>query len=71
MKVATLAALTVLIAFPAEAGQRYRQNNVSPTCDNDGRCATLTVTAATSTIPTCTPHQSVTRTTLSMPMATA
>ncbi|MFZ0067369.1 MAG: hypothetical protein WAK90_14485 [Pseudolabrys sp.] len=48
MKVATLAALTVLIAFPAEAGQRYRQNNVSPTCDNNGRCATLTVTAATS-----------------------
>jgi len=48
MKVAALAALTVLIAFPAEAGQRYRQNIVSPTCDNDGRCSTLNVTAPTS-----------------------
>jgi hypothetical protein len=48
MKVAALAALGVLIAFPAEAGQRYRQNSVSPTCDNDGRCAALNVTAPTS-----------------------
>ena len=48
MKVAALAALTVLIALPAEAGQRHRQNNVSPSCDNDGRCATLNVTAPTS-----------------------
>ncbi|HEX3342218.1 MAG TPA: hypothetical protein VHT68_23950 [Pseudolabrys sp.] len=48
MKVAALAALTVLIAFPVEAGQRYRQNSVSPTCDNDGHCATLTVAAPTS-----------------------
>jgi len=40
MKVATLAALSVLITLPAEAGQRHRQNNVSPSCDNDGphRC---------------------------------
>ena len=40
MKVAALAALTVLIALPAEAGERQRQNNVSPSCDNDGRCTT-------------------------------
>jgi hypothetical protein len=48
MKVAALAVLSVLIALPAEAGQRHRQNNVSPSCDNDGRCATLNVTAPTS-----------------------
>ena len=48
MKVAALAALTVLIALPAEAGQRYQQNNVSPSCDNDGHCTTLNVTASTS-----------------------
>jgi hypothetical protein len=48
MKVAVLAALSVLIAFPAEAGQRQRQNHVSPSCDNDGRCTTLNVTARTS-----------------------
>jgi hypothetical protein len=45
MKVAALAVLSVLIAFPAEAGQRHRQNKVSPSCDNDGRCTTLNVTA--------------------------
>ena len=48
MKVAALAALSVLIALPAEAGQRHRQNNVSPFCDNDGRCTALNVTAPTS-----------------------
>ena len=48
MKVALLVALIVLIALPAEAGERHRQNNVSPICDNDGRCTTLTVTAPTS-----------------------
>jgi len=48
MKVAALAALTVLIAFPAEAGQRHQQNNVLPSCDNDGRCTTLNVTASAS-----------------------
>jgi hypothetical protein len=48
MKVAALAALSVLIALPAEAGERHRQNNASPICDNDGRCAALTVTAPTS-----------------------
>jgi hypothetical protein len=49
VKVALLVALSVLIALPAEAGGRHRQNNVSPICDNDGRCTTLTVTAPTST----------------------
>ena len=48
MKVAALAALSVIIALPAEAGQRHRQNSVSPSCDNDGRCATLSAAAPTS-----------------------
>jgi hypothetical protein len=48
MKVAALAALTVLIALPAEAGGRHQQNDVSPVCNNDGRCTTLAVTAPTS-----------------------
>jgi hypothetical protein len=48
MKVAALVTVCVLIGLPAEAGQRHRQNNVSPSCDNDGRCATLKVTAPTS-----------------------
>ena len=41
MKVAALAALSVLIALPAEAVQRHRQP-ASPAvrCDNDGRCTT-------------------------------
>ena len=45
MKVAALAVLTVLIALPAEAGQR--QNNLSSSCDNDGRCTTSNVTVST------------------------
>src|SRR5262249_969974 len=45
MKVAALAALSVLLAFPAEAGQRHQQNNVAPSCDNNGHCTTLAVTA--------------------------
>jgi hypothetical protein len=45
VKVAALAALCVLIALPAEAAQSHRQNNVSPSCDNDGRCTTLNATA--------------------------
>ena len=48
MKVAALAALCVLIALPAQAGQRQQQKNVSPSCDNDGRCTTFSVTASTS-----------------------
>jgi len=45
MKVAALAALSVLIAIPAEAGQHHPGNNVSASCDNDARCTTLNVTA--------------------------
>ncbi|HEX3339836.1 MAG TPA: hypothetical protein VHT68_11780 [Pseudolabrys sp.] len=48
MKVAVLAALSVLIAIPpAGAAQRHLQNG-SPvtTCDNDGHCATLAATKA-------------------------
>ena len=46
MKVAALAALSVLIALPAEAGQRHRQNNsLATTCDNNGHCTTLNATA--------------------------
>ncbi|HET9686321.1 MAG TPA: hypothetical protein VFP79_03985 [Pseudolabrys sp.] len=48
MKVAALVALSVLIALPVEAGDRHRQNNVSPICDNDGRCTTFTETPPTS-----------------------
>jgi hypothetical protein len=46
MKVAALASLIVLIALPAEAGQRHRQN-ASPvaTCDNDGHCTTFNASA--------------------------
>ena len=37
MKVAALAALSVLIALPAEAGQRHRQHgSPATTCDNNG-----------------------------------
>ena len=48
MKVAALAALSVLIALPADAGQRQRQSNFTPSCDNDGRCTTLSAAALTS-----------------------
>src|SRR5215475_11790495 len=48
MKVAALAALCMLIALRAEAGERHRQDNISPSCDNNGRCTTLSVTARTS-----------------------
>jgi hypothetical protein len=48
MKVAALAALSVLIALPAEAGQRHRQNNASPSCDNDGRCTSVNVPTSSS-----------------------
>jgi hypothetical protein len=34
MKVAALAALSVLIALPADAGQHQRQNNISPLYDS-------------------------------------
>ena len=42
MKVAALAALSVLIALPAEAGQRHRQDgSPATTCDNNGHCTVL------------------------------
>ncbi|MGZ5172345.1 MAG: hypothetical protein ACXWCY_33455 [Burkholderiales bacterium] len=46
MKVAGLAALSVLIALPAEAGPRHRQNgSPAATCDNNGHCTTLGASA--------------------------
>jgi hypothetical protein len=46
MKVATIAALSVLIMHPAKAGQRHRQNGLPmATCDNDGHCTTLIETS--------------------------
>jgi len=47
MKVAALVALSLLVALPAEAGQR-RQQTGSPAvaCDNDGHCTTLTSKAS-------------------------
>jgi hypothetical protein len=56
VKVSAFAVLTALIAFPAEAGQRQRQSNVSPLCDNNGRCTTRSVTAS-STIPSSRAHR--------------
>src|SRR5262245_37671806 len=50
MKVAARAALGVLIALPVEAGQHHRQNSVSLSCDNDGRCTTFNVSAPTSSL---------------------
>jgi hypothetical protein len=47
-KVAPLAALGVFIALSADVDQRVWQKNISSSCDNDGRCTTLTVTAPTS-----------------------
>ena len=46
MKVAVLAALSVLITIPlAQAGQRHLQNGLAATnCDNDGHCSTLVAT---------------------------
>jgi hypothetical protein len=51
MKVAALAALSVLIVLPAEAVQGHRQNR-SPmaTCDNDGHC-TMSAAAAPALSP--------------------
>jgi hypothetical protein len=51
MKVAVLAALSVLVVLPAEAGQRHR-THVSPkvTCDNDGHCTTFAAAAPVATL---------------------
>ena len=45
MKTIAIAALSLFIAFPTEAGQPHTQNNNPATCDNDGRCTTFKVTA--------------------------
>ena len=48
MKVVAVAALSVLIMHPAQAGQRHHQNGSQvATCDNDGHCTTLNVTVPT------------------------
>jgi hypothetical protein len=51
MKVAALAALSVLLVLPVEAGQRHR-THVSPkvTCDNDGHCTTFAAAAPVATL---------------------
>jgi hypothetical protein len=54
MKIAALATLGILVAFQAQAGQAQRQNNVSPSCDNNGRCTTFTATPASTKKPS--PH---------------
>jgi hypothetical protein len=46
MKVVALAALSVLIALPAEAAQRQRQGvSPPPACDNNGHCTTFDAAA--------------------------
>src|SRR5215467_5915249 len=41
MRLATIAALSLLVVLPAGAvQQRYRTASLTPTCDNDGRCKT-------------------------------
>jgi hypothetical protein len=49
MKVAAVAALSVLIILLGEAGQAYRESSLpmATTCDNDGHCATLSAIAST------------------------
>ena len=50
MKVAALAALSVLIVLPAQAGQGHRQNDASlASCDNDGHCTTFAIAVPRST----------------------
>ena len=62
MKAPLLVAVCVLIALPADA---HRQNNVSPVCNNDGRCTSLALTAPTSSfagrtrIAARTPHRPI------------
>src|SRR5262249_8575839 len=57
MKVAALVVLSVLVALPAEAAQR-RQNSVSASCDNDGRCTTLNAVSASSKASSFRAHRS-------------
>ena len=62
MKIAALAALSVLIVLPAEAGQRYRQDgSPATTCDNNGHC---TILGATAPMPNYRKSRSVTQHTI-------
>jgi len=46
MRLATIAAITVLVVLPAGAvQQRYQTASLTPTCDNDGRCTTANAVA--------------------------
>jgi hypothetical protein len=46
MRLATIAAMTVLVVLPAGAvQQRYQTASLTPTCDNDGRCTTANTIA--------------------------
>jgi hypothetical protein len=45
MRFAALAALGVLVVLPADALQQRQYASLTPTCDNDGRCTTLSATA--------------------------
>jgi hypothetical protein len=46
MKAVAIAALSVLIVLPAQAGQRHQSVPPVPSCDNDGRCTTFSVATA-------------------------
>lgn len=48
MRFAALAALGVLVALPADALQQRQYASLTPTCDNDGRCTTLSTIAPVS-----------------------
>lgn len=46
MRLATIAAITLLVVLPAGAvQQRYQTASLTPTCDNDGRCTTANAIA--------------------------
>ena len=46
MRLATIAAITLLVVLPAGAvQQRYQTASLTPTCDNDGRCTTANAVA--------------------------
>ena len=45
MRLAALAALSVLVVLPADALQQRNYASLTPMCDNDGRCTTQSVPA--------------------------
>ena len=45
MRLAALAALSVLVVLPADALQQRKYASLTPTCDNDGRCTMQSVPA--------------------------